>query len=121
MQSTQFPDQCVYCHKSSGTLLDMEWQQREVKTHYECRQARACGLCGYAGMTELCSQTDCFRVFHPWCLKMFINCPKPQLCDVHSLGKKRERYSHIRQTLTRVPFNPPLVQSLRRLDKSRKN
>ena len=99
----------------------MDLLQREVKTHYECRQGKACGLCGYTGMTELCTQPDCFRVLHQWCLKMFTNSPKTQLCDVHCLGKKRERYSHIRQTLTRVPFNPPLVQSLRRLDKSRKS
>ena len=118
MQSTHFPDHCVYCHKDAGQLLAVG--RGEAKAHQECRQDRPCGFCGQTGMTSLCTQPDCFRPLHPWCLQLFTS-TRTHSCDIHISGKKRERFSHIKQTLTRVPFNPPLVLSLRKLDKSSRN
>lgn len=119
MQSTHFPDHCVYCHKDTGLLLTVG--RAGAKAHQECRRSRACGLCGQAGMTNLCAQPDCFRTVHPWCPQLFITTARTQSCEIHIFGKKRERFSHIKHTLARVPFNPPLVHSLRRLDKSTRN
>ena len=119
MQSTHFPDHCVYCHKDAGQLLAVG--RAGAKAHQECRQSRACGLCGQAGMTTLCAQPDCFRTLHPWCPQLFTNSARSQTCEVHIFGKKRDRFSHINQTLVRVPFNPSLVLSLHRMDKSSRN
>lgn len=119
MLSTHFPDHCVYCHKDSGLLLTVG--RGDAKAHQECRQSRTCGLCGQAGMTTLCIQPDCFRTLHPWCPQLFTATTRTQTCEIHIFGKKRERFSHIKHTLARVPLNPPLVLSLRRLDKSSRN
>lgn len=106
----------MYCHRSSGALLRLQGRLSSAFAHRECRDDKACGLCGHTGMTQFCTDLTCYRVLHPWCSERYALGSATDHCDVHLFGRIREKFAVLRATLPRIPHNPQLLRTLRRLE-----